>query len=106
MPREALPQCHLFQNQGQIVYKVSLKIAKYNEYIAALILKLYSTACPGSLDTFYIVSYFIKWVKTFWAYSMCIDSKLFNTSKVKINGNNEWIYNYKPQNMQTRTNCP
>ena len=28
------------------------------------------TVCPRILDPFYIVTYFIKWTKTFWTYSM------------------------------------
>ena len=29
----------------------------------------YNTACPRSPDPFYLVSYNINWVKTFWTYS-------------------------------------
>ena len=34
-----------------------------------------STVCPGSSDTFHIVSYYIKWVTTSWTHgiSACID---------------------------------
>ena len=31
--------------------------------------KIY-TVCSKSLDPFYIVTYYIKWVKTSWTYSM------------------------------------
>ena len=34
-----------------------------------------STLCPRSCDPFYIVSYYIKWVTTSWAYSIIL-SKL------------------------------
>ena len=27
------------------------------------------TVCPGSSDPFYIISYYIKWVTTFWTHS-------------------------------------
>ena len=31
-----------------------------------------STLCAGSLDLFYIISYYINWAKTSWTYSMSI----------------------------------
>ena len=31
-----------------------------------------NTVCPRSSDPFYIVSYYLKWVSTFWTYSMCL----------------------------------
>ena len=36
------------------------------------------TICPRSLDTFYIVSYVIKWVKTSWIYSIKTPSYSFD----------------------------
>ena len=32
---------------------------------------LNSAICPRSLDPFYIVSFYIKWVKTSWTYTTC-----------------------------------
>ena len=29
-----------------------------------------STVCPGSSDPFYLVSYYIKWVTTFWTHGI------------------------------------
>ena len=36
-----------------------------------IVYTLYITVCPGSSDTFYVVTYYIKWVTTSWTYSMC-----------------------------------
>ena len=33
---------------------------------------LLGTVCPTSLYPFYIVSYYKKWVKTFWTYSRMV----------------------------------
>ena len=39
--------------------------------------KNWCTVCPGSIEPFYIVSYYIKWVTTSWTYSSrtypCVD---------------------------------
>ena len=40
------------------------------------------TVCPGGNDSFYIVSYYIKWVTTSWTYSIIekihhVDKKVF-----------------------------
>ena len=34
------------------------------------------TVCPGSFDTFYIVSYYIKWVTTSWTHGTRIQIKV------------------------------
>ena len=34
-----------------------------------------SIVCPGSLDTFYIVTYYLKWVKTSLTYSVNLTYK-------------------------------
>ena len=35
---------------------------------ATLNVKLFYTVCPRNSDTFYLVSYYIKWVTTSWTY--------------------------------------
>ena len=44
---------------------------------------LVATECPRSLDPIYIVTYFIKWVKTSWTDSVIHD--LFEMIKVYSN---------------------
>ena len=40
------------------------------------------TVCPGSSDPFYIVSYYIKWVTTYWTHSMYCRIITLNYSRV------------------------
>ena len=41
----------------------------FNGYLI-IWLSFLSTVCPGSIDPFYIVTYFIKWVTNSWTYGM------------------------------------
>ena len=48
------------------------------------------TVCPGSSDPFYIVSYYIKWVTTFWTYctillTALLPGQFIRTSLIKLN---------------------
>ena len=36
--------------------------------------KGHGTVCPVSSDPFYVVTYYIKWVTTYWTYSKFADS--------------------------------
>ena len=31
--------------------------------------KIFRNVCPRTLDSFYTVTYYIKWIKTYWTYS-------------------------------------
>ena len=50
------------------------KIANFHLYIFLYVIDLFSirksTICPRSLDPFNIVSYYVKWAKTSWTYSV------------------------------------
>ena len=37
-------------------------------HLKCLLLPVLSTVCPRNLDRLYIISYYIKWVKTSWTY--------------------------------------
>ena len=46
------------------------KMSYFPDRIFVQILKSKHTVSPKSFDPFYIVSYYMKWVKTFWTDSM------------------------------------
>ena len=47
----------------------SIIIVNNKRTFAAELLASDNTVCPRSSDTFYIVSYYIKWVTTSWTHS-------------------------------------
>ena len=51
-------------------WTVSLKITPKKYKYFFYLRKGVTNVCPRSLDTFYIVSFYIKWVKTSWTYSI------------------------------------
>ena len=50
------------------------KILKYGKH----------TVCPGSIDPFYIVSYYIKWVTTSWTYCIFFCTSFFPHPKRRL----------------------
>ena len=48
------------------------------------VVKVQSTLCPRSLDPFYIVSYYIKWVTTSWTLLFCLHATSYLIEYVPI----------------------
>ena len=68
-----------------------------NQVLGSCFIYLPSTVCPRSSDSFYVVTYYMKWVTTSWTYCMQVPECVNGMHHKEKEGDPQPEHCYRPE---------